>query len=114
MNGAGEARRRPTPQIEGEPPFPISGTQAEWGFPGPSAMSVPFYNLLFNLSLDAAIAFCRRRRVGPFARAEPDAALRMKAMGALARAGFARDVAERALDMAPGDAEERLLASRRG
>jgi len=64
--------------------------------------------------LDAAIAFCRRRRVGPFARAEPDAALRMKAMGALARAGFARDVAERALDMAPGDAEERLLASRRG
>ena len=63
--------------------------------------------------LDAAIAFCRRRRVGPFARAEQDAAARMKALGALARAGFAHDVARRALDMAPDAAEERLLASRR-
>lgn len=64
--------------------------------------------------LDAAIAMCRRRRIGPFARAEQDDAGRMKALGALARAGFAQDVAQRALDMAPEEAEERLLASRRG
>ena len=64
--------------------------------------------------LDAAIAFCRRRRVGPFSRAEADDTTRMKALGALARAGFAHDVARRALDMPAEDAEERLLASRRG
>lgn len=67
-----------------------------------------------DAELDAAIAHCRRRRAGPFARDSQDAAARMKALGALARAGFARDIAERALDMAPEDAEERLLASRRG
>ena len=63
---------------------------------------------------DAAIAFCRRRRIGPFARAEEDAPARLKAMGALARAGFAREVAQRALRMAPDEAEARLLASRQG
>lgn len=62
---------------------------------------------------DAAIAFCRRRRVGPFARDAMDAAARLKALGALARAGFSRDIATRAMALTPEDAEERLLASRR-
>jgi regulatory protein len=62
----------------------------------------------------AAIAFCRRRRIGPFARVAPDATARMKALAALARGGFAQGVARRALGMEPDQAEEMLLAGRRG
>ncbi|MBW8270946.1 RecX family transcriptional regulator [Caldovatus aquaticus] len=65
----------------------------------------------------AALALCRRRRIGPFA---PDGAAaggaaeaRRRALGALARAGFPRAVAEAALGMAPAEAEARLLAARR-
>ena len=61
----------------------------------------------------AALAFCRRRRIGPFARVVPDAAARMKALAALARGGFAQGVARRALAMDPAEAEEMLLAGRR-
>ena len=59
--------------------------------------------------LAAALAFCRRRRIGPFARAAEDADTRRKALAAMARGGFAQ-----ALAMAPDEAEERLLAARRG
>lgn len=62
--------------------------------------------------LDAALAFCRRRRVGPFGPAEPAIEDRRKAMAALARGGYGRDVAERALGMEPDEAEDRLLAAR--
>ncbi|MCA3388490.1 MAG: RecX family transcriptional regulator [Roseomonas sp.] len=62
----------------------------------------------------AAIAFCRRRRIGPFARVAPDAPARMKALAALARGGFAQGLARRALAMDPDQAEEMLLAGRRG
>jgi regulatory protein len=61
----------------------------------------------------AALAFCRRRRVGPFARVVADATARMKALAALARGGFAQGVARRALVMDPAEAEEILLAGRR-
>lgn len=64
--------------------------------------------------LDAALAFCRRRRIGPFARAAEDAEARRKALAALARGGFAQGVARRALGMDPETAEDRLLAARRG
>ncbi|MBR0680479.1 hypothetical protein GXW74_08270 [Roseomonas eburnea] len=64
--------------------------------------------------LDAALAFCRRRRIGPFARAAEDLEARRKALAALARGGFAHGVARRALTMSPADAEDRLLAARRG
>jgi len=63
--------------------------------------------------LAAALAFCRRRRIGPFAASEPPPEARMKAMGALARGGFGRDVAERALDLDPDSAEALLIAARR-
>ena len=63
--------------------------------------------------LDAALAFCRRRRIGPFARAAGDAEARRKALAALARGGFAHGVARRALAMDPTEAEDRLLAARR-
>ncbi len=64
--------------------------------------------------LNAALAQCRRRRTGPFA-VEPMAReARLKALGALARAGFGRDVAEQALDTPREEAEERLAALRQG
>lgn len=56
--------------------------------------------------LAAALAFTRRRRIGAFRR--PDAAeaeAEAKPLGMLARAGFSRDVALRALRMAPEEAE---------
>ena len=60
----------------------------------------------------AALAFCRRRRLGPFARVAPDAPARMKALAALARGGFAQSIARRALAMDPAEAEEALLTGR--
>lgn len=63
--------------------------------------------------LAAALGHLRRRRAGPFAAEPPSPEQRLKALAALARGGFARDVAERALDMTPEEAEDRLLAARR-
>lgn len=62
--------------------------------------------------LAAALAFCRRRRIGPFGEADPAPEMRLKALAALARAGFGREVAGRALRMDPSEAEARLLAAR--
>ncbi|HET9148414.1 MAG TPA: RecX family transcriptional regulator [Acetobacteraceae bacterium] len=56
--------------------------------------------------LAAACAYLKRRRLPPFA--EADEAARMKALASLARAGYSRDVAERALDL-DGEAAESLL-----
>ncbi len=63
--------------------------------------------------LAAALAFARRRRIGPFRTCEADAARRLRELGALARAGFPRDVALRALAMDETDAEEAVLRLRR-
>jgi regulatory protein len=65
-----------------------------------------------DAELLAALAFCRRRRAGPFSRAPEDEAARRRALAALARGGFAHAVAKQALDMAPDAAEDALLASR--
>jgi regulatory protein len=62
--------------------------------------------------LDAALAQCRRRRIGPFAGQETPPEARLKALAALARAGFPRNVADAALDMDPEEAELRLAALR--
>lgn len=64
--------------------------------------------------IDAALALCRRRRLGPFGAGDAPAELRLKALATLARAGFGRDVAQAALGMAPEEAEARLFALRRG
>ncbi|MGG5817745.1 RecX family transcriptional regulator [Falsiroseomonas sp. HW251] len=62
--------------------------------------------------LAAAVAFCRRRRIGPFGTADATPEAMLKALGALARAGYGRDVASRALRMDPDEAEARLIAAR--
>lgn len=62
----------------------------------------------------AALVLAARRRIGPFrAGAPPDAAGSRRELGVLARAGFPRDVAERALRLDPATAAERLAALRR-
>jgi len=53
--------------------------------------------------LDAAIAFARRRRIGPFADAEADRPLREKHIGAMLRAGHSPTLARRIASMKPGD-----------
>lgn len=62
--------------------------------------------------LAAALAFARRRRIGPFRREElePDAALRE--LGMMARAGYGRDVANTALRMDADEATDRINQAR--
>lgn len=69
-----------------------------------------------NPDLAAAVAFARRRRIGPFRRAAPAAGGpedergdRGKTLAAFARAGFARTVAEAVLDCAGPDEAAALL-----
>jgi regulatory protein len=61
----------------------------------------------------AALAFARRRRVGPFAREGAEAADRNRVLMAFGRAGFSGAVARRALDCAPEEAEMVLGAQQR-
>jgi regulatory protein len=60
--------------------------------------------------LAAAVAFARRRRIGPFRRAPGEAdGAHEKALGAFARAGFSRPVAEAVLACAEPDEAEALV-----
>lgn len=58
----------------------------------------------------SAIAYARRRRLGPFAAEVPDRAGRDKAIGSLIRAGHGFDIARTIVAMAPGDPVDDLLA----
>ena len=60
--------------------------------------------------LVSALVLARKRRIGPFR--VTDAGDRNKEMAVLARAGFPRDVAARALAMAEGEAEAAIIAAR--
>ena len=69
--------------------------------------------------LPVALAYAKRRRLGPYG-AEPapdDAAAperHLRQLGALARAGFPRDVAERALRLSREEADAMVAALKRG
>ena len=64
--------------------------------------------------LAAAIVTTRRRRIGPYrTNSAEDGASRAKELARLARAGFSRDVAERALDMSLEEADRRIKELRR-
>lgn len=65
-----------------------------------------------DAELDAALVLTKKRRLGPFSREDADEDARRKALGVLARAGFDRRTAERALGMDRDDAEARLGARR--
>ncbi|WP_347275573.1 RecX family transcriptional regulator [Sphingomonas sp. HITSZ_GF] len=57
----------------------------------------------------SALAFARRKRIGPFAREAADRALIEKQMAAMIRAGHAPSLARAILRMAPGDDPEATL-----
>ncbi len=64
--------------------------------------------------LAAALALAARRRIGPFRSGEtPDRAGMLRELGVLARAGFPRGIAERALHAERAEAEEILRRLRR-
>jgi regulatory protein len=64
--------------------------------------------------LAAALVLARKRRIGPYRLAEEaDAAIRVKEMGVLARAGFSRDIAKQALDTSREEADNRIFELRR-
>lgn len=54
-------------------------------------------------TLDAALAFARRKRIGPFAAAQADRPAREKQMAAMLRAGHAPTLARRIVNMTPGE-----------
>ena len=60
--------------------------------------------------LVSALILARKRRIGPFRKADPD---RNRELGVLARAGFPHDVAARALAMDPEEAEAAIIEARR-
>lgn len=51
----------------------------------------------------SALAFVRRKRIGPFATAPTDPDARRKALAAMMRAGHAYDIARRFVDAPPGE-----------
>ena len=59
--------------------------------------------------LASALILARKRRIGPFRTKAED---RNRELGVLARAGFPRDVAQRALTMAAEEAEEAIRIAR--
>jgi regulatory protein len=64
--------------------------------------------------LAAALVLARKRRIGPYRTADDGGpAVRLREMGVLARAGFARDIARQALDTSREDAETRISDLRR-
>lgn len=54
-------------------------------------------------SVEAALRFARRRRIGPFAPAPLDAPAREKALAAMLRAGHSLALAKRVVDTPPGE-----------
>ena len=62
-----------------------------------------------DAELVSALILARKRRIGPFRKADPD---KNRELGVMARAGFPRDVALRALAMEFEAAEEAIRAAR--
>ncbi|TGX37621.1 RecX family transcriptional regulator [Sphingomonas naasensis] len=58
----------------------------------------------------SAIAFARRKRIGPFGREVPDRPQREKQLAAMLRAGHGMDISRKIIGMAPGDDIEALIA----
>ena len=59
----------------------------------------------------SALIYARKRRLGPF-RDPPDPSVWLADLGRLARAGYSRDTAERALNTTPSEADALTIARR--
>lgn len=70
----------------------VAGDDAEALAPGITESAVP-----------AAIAFARRKRIGPFATSAADRPLRERQLAAMVRAGHSFDIARQILAIPPGD-----------
>lgn len=67
-----------------------------------------------DTELAAALVLVRKRRIGAYRSLEAvDAVVRAKELGLLARAGYAREIAEQALGMSREEAEARIFELRR-
>lgn len=62
-------------------------------------------------TLDAALAYARKRRIGPFASTAADPVLRQKHLAAMIRAGHGFALARHIVTMQPGDDEDELRRS---
>ena len=65
-----------------------------------------------DTELAAALAFARRRRIGPFRREELDQEAALRELGMMARAGYMRDTANTALRMDAEEATDRINRAR--
>lgn len=92
---------------EGRSSRAIAAHLAQKGVRGEVARSV----IDRNGDLDAALVLTKKRRIGAFRREETiDGVAKQKELGVLARAGFDRSTAERALRFDRDEAEERVGA----
>lgn len=67
--------------------------------------------LLAEAALSSAIAFARRKRIGPYGREVPDRAMQEKQVAAMVRAGHSLSLSRTIARMAPGDDVQSLLES---
>lgn len=61
-------------------------------------------------AVEGALAFARRKRIGPFSSAEADRALLERQVAAMVRAGHAPSLARRIARMSPGEDPDSLLS----
>lgn len=74
----------------------------------------PARELALDQSVEAALRFARKRRIGPFAQSSPDPAARQRALAAMLRAGHSFALAKAVLDLEPGDdVDLEMLAEKR-
>ncbi|UYY59576.1 regulatory protein RecX [Sphingomonas sp. S2-65] len=64
-------------------------------------------------AVPSALAFARRKRIGPFATTQAERPLREKQLGAMLRAGHRLDLSRTIVGMAPGEDVEWMLVSDR-
>lgn len=67
-------------------------------------------SMLEEEATTSALAFARRKRIGPWAREAADPALRQKQVAALVRAGHAPDLARRIVRIDPSDDPDQAVA----
>ena len=89
----------------------ITAHLAARGVPGALTAALPDDP---EAELAAALAYARRRRMGPFRAGAVTPELRLKELARFARAGFPQAIASRVLAMDPDAAEALVIAARQG
>ena len=79
----------------------VAGTLRQAGIQGEDAAAIA--PGVEQRALDAALAFARRRRIGPFAETAADRPLRQKHIAAMLRGGHSLDLARAIAMMQPGE-----------